>query len=49
MLSVDGSSGGLTTDLVNADISLFLYAIAAGVTIAITLAITYRRYRRLTL
>jgi len=43
----DGEGGGLTTDLVNADVSLFLYAIAAGVTIAITLAITYLRYRRL--
>ena len=46
MLSVDGE-GGLATDLARADISLVVYPIAAGVTMAVTLAVTYRRYRRL--
>jgi len=39
--------GGLATDLAHADLSAYVYGIAAGATIAITLAITYRRYRRL--
>jgi ABC-2 type transport system permease protein len=46
MLSLNGDSG-LGDDLARADLPTFAYAIAAGVTIAITLAITYRRYRRL--
>jgi len=45
-LSVDGD-GGLADDLVRADLAFFLYAVAAAVTITVTLAITYLRYRRL--
>ena len=46
MLGTDGD-GGLATELARADLPVSLYAIAAVVTIAITLAVTYRRYRRL--
>jgi len=42
VLSDEGEGG-----LAQADIPLFLYTVAACVTIAIALAITYRRYRRL--
>lgn len=48
-LGADGQSNDLTGDLALADAPLFVYAIAAVAIVAITLAITYRRYRRLSL
>jgi ABC-2 type transport system permease protein len=39
--------GGLGSDLARANLALVLYPIAAAVTSAVALAITYRRYRRL--
>jgi len=41
--------GGVAADLARADLPVYVYAIAAGVTIAISLAVTYRRYRRLSI
>lgn len=45
VLSAD--KGGVAADLARADLPIYVYAIAAGVTIVIALAITYHRYRRL--
>ncbi len=48
-LNAEGEDGTLAGDLALADVPLFAYALAAGVTIAVALFILHRRYRRMAL
>ena len=48
-LGFDGEDDSLTADLARADLPLFVYALAAAVTIAVALFILHRRYRRMAL
>jgi len=48
-LSLDGEDDSLTADLARADLPLYVYALAAAVTIAVALFILHRRYRRMAL
>ena len=48
-LGFDGEDDSLTADLARADLPLYVYALAAGATIAVALFILHRRYRRMAL
>jgi ABC-2 type transport system permease protein len=46
-LGFDGDDDSLTADLARADLPLYVYALAAAVTVAVALFILHRRYRRM--